>query len=124
MKLKLLVQIMDENGDVLAEHISDPCQPSRWIPGPGQKITGDMLQNSSDVINNGTYELFGLTIQPHLKVDRPNGWSAPPPSTGIQLPANFPTTKSYPFNKNPAPWSMSAPTNPTQYLTGPAPQRG
>jgi hypothetical protein len=34
----------------------------------------------SDNKNTGTYELFGFTYQPHLRVDRPNGYTAPVPS--------------------------------------------
>jgi hypothetical protein len=33
----------------------------------------------SDQTNTGTYELFGITFQPHVKVDRPNGWVQPIP---------------------------------------------
>src|SRR5208282_1089815 len=94
MKLKLVVQIMDENGEVLAEHTSDPCQPSMWKALPGQKLIGDMPAQSSDVVNNGTYELHGITFQPHLRIERPNGWTAPPPGAPPKqnLPQGFPTS--------------------------------
>lgn len=76
--MKLQVKIIDDDGKVIAEHTTDACQPSRWMPPPGQKLQGKMPQ-ISDNPNNGTYELFGITFQPHLRVDRPNGWQEPAP---------------------------------------------
>ena len=101
--MKLYVQILDDDGKILAEHDADPCQPSMWRAPAGQRFVGNMPQ-TSDAKNNGTYELFGITFQPHLKVDRPNGWTTPPPAAA----------PTFPFNKTPlpqiAPWSTSAPT--------------
>jgi hypothetical protein len=101
--VKLFVQITDDDGEVLDEYSCDPCQPNRWNAPTGQKFIGKMPQQSSDVVNNGTYELFGITFQPHLRVDRPNGWSAPPPDSS---PAGLPSYKPSP--KPSFPWSKSA----------------
>ena len=103
--MKLFVQIMGDNGEVLDEYSCDPCQPSRWNAPTEQKFIGKMPQQSSDVVNNGTYELFGITFQPHLRVDRPNGWSTPPPdSSPVGLSGYKPSPKPS------FPWSKSAPT--------------
>ena len=107
--MKLFVQIMDDNGEILDEYSADPCQPSRWNAPTGQKFIGKMPQQSSDVVNNGTYELFGITFQPHLRVDRPNGWSSPPPENPPGLLGNFPNYKP-PTTRTSLPWSMKAPT--------------
>ena len=107
--MKLFVQIMDDDGKVLAEHTADPCQPSRWNAPTGKQLVGNMPQNASDVKNNGTYELFGITFQPHLRVDRPNGWESPPPSgkpSALGLPAGFPDLST----RSSTPWSKTAPT--------------
>jgi hypothetical protein len=96
--MKLLVKILDDDGKVLAEHEADACQPSMWRAVPGSKLQGKMPQ-ISDQANTGTYELFGITFQPHVRVDRPNGWTAPvpqplSPATGLPpfgFPNKFPT---------------------------------
>jgi len=109
--MKLFVQVMDDDGKVLAEHSADPCQPSCWKAPTGQRFVGKMPQQSSDVVNNGTYELFGITFQPHLRVDRPNGWSTPPPPPSnipTNLPVGFPNYK--PLTKSSFLWSKAAPT--------------
>jgi hypothetical protein len=128
--MKLFVQIMDDDGTVKAEHTADLSQPSRWTPPSGQRFVSKMPQNS-DNENSGTYEVFGVTFQPHLRVDRPNGWKEPNPSLAPipQLPQGFPTNlgapkASFPYNKNAAPWSASAPTQQAMNLMGSAPQRG
>jgi len=124
--MKLYVQILDDDGKVLVEHSADPCQPSMWRAPSGQKLTGKMPQNSSDVANTGTYELHGITFQPHVRVDRPNGYSAPPPSPNNGLPANFPLGFNRPATpqKRASLWGMSAPTPPTNQNSGLVPSRG
>jgi hypothetical protein len=77
----------------------------------------------SDQTNTGTYELFGITFQPHVKVDRPNGWVQPlpqPPSpvngrptTQNSFPSNFPSLGHIGHT-----WPGGTPTQPT---TGRAP---
>lgn len=84
--MKIKIQLMDDNGEVLDEHLCDASQPSQWRAKPGQKLTSAM-PSQSDAQNTGTYELFGFTYQPHLRVDRPNGYETPKPG----LPLNFPT---------------------------------
>jgi hypothetical protein len=95
--MKLEVKILDDDGKVLAEHTADACQPSMWRAMSTQKLLGKMPQ-TSDQVNTGTYELFGVTFQPHVRVDRPNGWKESPPgpltgqpSTGLMGPPSFPT---------------------------------
>ena len=98
--MKLLVKIVDDDGKVLAEHEADACQPSIWRAVQSQKLQGKMPQ-ISDSPNTGTYELFGITFQPHVRVNRPNGWTEPTPqppspvngrpSTQNSFPSNFPT---------------------------------
>lgn len=93
--MKLYVQILDDNGEVVAEHEADACQPSQWRAPSSQKFIGKMPRNS-DQDNTGTYELFCVTFQPIVKVMRPNGYED--------------RAKS-PENGQPQyPWSMSAPT--------------
>ena len=82
--MKIQVIILGDNGEILAEHEADACQPSIWRATTGQKLLGKMPQ-ISDQTNTGTYELFGITFQPHVKVDSPNGWtgSAPRPVSPV-----------------------------------------
>ena len=103
--MKIKVQILDEAGKVVAEHVADACQPSAWTAPSGQPLIGSMPQNSSDVKNNGTYELFRITFQPTVRVNRPNGWQEPAPSPNTGLPANFPMGYSQKSS-----WGTSAPT--------------
>ena len=80
--MKLLIQIMDDDGKVLIEHTSDPCQPSQWRPQSGQRFVGKMPAQS-DQQNTGTYVLIGFSFQPHLTVERPNGYRADAPSLSL-----------------------------------------
>jgi hypothetical protein len=141
--MKIHVEILDDTEQIIAEHTADISQPSSWSAPPGQKFVGKMPQNSGND-NNGSYELFRITFQPHLRVDRPNGWTAPPPSplTGqTGLPANFPslgptrTGLNFPVNSIPQKvpqtqmWSPKAPTpapqtNSNFNTAGFAPTRG
>ena len=108
--MKLLVKIVDDDGKVLVEHEADACQPSMWRAA--QKLQGKMPQ-ISDQDNTGTYELFGVTFQPHVRVNRPNGWTEPtpqPPSpvngrptTQNGFPSNFPTLGKLPQKNQFAP---------------------
>lgn len=77
--MRIEVKIIDDNGDVLATHVSDASQPSMWRSPSGSRFVSDMPRQS-DQPATGTYELFGITFQPHLRVDRPNGYVAPLPS--------------------------------------------
>jgi hypothetical protein len=91
--MKLHVEIQDDDGVVLYAHDADHLStPSRWNIPTGQRLVSKMPSNASDVENSGTYEIFGITFQPHLRVDRPNGWtpSPPGPNSGPQIPTNFP----------------------------------
>ena len=110
--MKLLVKILGDDGEVLAEHEADPCQPSMWRATPGKKLLGKMPQ-ISDQVNTGTYELFGITFQPHVRVDRPNGWVQPPPQPSS--PVNGRPTMQNSFPSNFSSLGKSAPyPSPTQ----------
>ena len=85
--MKLLIQIMDDDGKVLIEHTSDPCQPSQWRPQSGQRFVGKMPAQS-DQQNTGTYVLNGFSFQPHLTVERPNGYRADAPKSVPAFPFN------------------------------------
>ena len=88
--MRLEIQIFDDNEQVVAEYRGDPSQPGAWRAQPGQRLISTMPQQS-DNKNTGTYELFGFTYQPHLRVDRPNGYTSPVPGPNNGLPSNFPT---------------------------------
>lgn len=99
--MKILVQILDDNGEIVGDHEADACQPSVWNAPTGKKFVGKMPQ-ISDSANTGSYELFRITFQPVVRVSRPNGWTEPPPSRPLSgqnpgLPANFPQYKPSPF---------------------------
>lgn len=109
--MKLEIRIFDDNDQVVAEFKGDPCQPGQWRAQPGKTIIGTMpLQ--SDQPNTGTYELFMFTYQPNLKVNRPNGYTAPVPSSpnNGQTSGPFAGLPPYFQPKQKSPWSMSAPT--------------
>jgi hypothetical protein len=99
------VEIMDDNGEVLFEHRADASTPSRWNAPTGQRLMSKMPQQS-DNQNTGTYELFGITFQPHVRVDRPNGYTAPVP--GPSMSPNLPMGFKSPFNSTP--WGQMPPT--------------
>jgi hypothetical protein len=105
--MKLHVEILDDDGKILAEHTADASSPSQWRTQSGQKFIAKMPPNG-DNPNNGTYELFGFTFQPHVKVDRPNGWTTPPPASPLNgLPSGFPVNQS---------WGTKISTVPRTYL--------
>ena len=75
--MRLELKIIDDNGDILAEHTSDAYQPSTWRPPAGSRFVSNMPRQSEQPAT-GTYELFGITVQPRVRVDRPNGYVEPP----------------------------------------------
>ena len=88
--MRIEVKIVDDNGDVLAEHTADASQPSMWRAPAGQRFVSEMPAQS-DQKPTGTYDLFGITFQPHVRVDRPNGYVSPIPVTGNPAPQDFRT---------------------------------
>lgn len=78
--MRLEIRILDDNDQVVAEFKGDPCQPGQWRAQPGKTIIGNM-PSQSDQPNTGTYELFMFTYQPNVKISRPNGYTAPVPSS-------------------------------------------
>lgn len=85
--MKVEIRIIDDAGSVVAEYDGDPCQPGQWRAQAGKSVKGNMPQQS-DNQNTGTYELHGFTYQPHLRVERPNGYTAsvPGPNNGQPYP--------------------------------------
>ena len=122
--MKILVQIMDDNGEVLYEHQADASTPSRWNAPAGQRVISKMPQQS-DNQNTGTYELFGITFQPHVRVDRPNGYTAPIPGPNMapNTPMGFP---KLPFSSTlstlSTPWGQQA--SPTPNVSQPQSPQG
>lgn len=96
--MRIEVKIVDDNGDVLAEHKADASQPSMWRAPSGSRFISDMPRNS-DQPATGTYEIFGITFQPHVRTDRPNGYISPLPSfpnNGIPAQPRMPDFSSIP----------------------------
>lgn len=97
--MRLEIRIIDDNEQVVAEYNGDPCQPGQWRAQVGKSFKGKMPQQS-DNQNTGTYEFFGFTYQPHIRPDRPNGYTAPTPCPNngptafTGLPAYFQKPKS------------------------------
>jgi hypothetical protein len=114
--MKIHVEILDDEGLVQAEHTADASTPSRWTAPSARRFLSKMPQNASDVVNNGTYELFGITFQPIVRVDRPNGWITPVPGPNARptYPQNFP-----PSLTPQSMWGTSSPTK-QQNLNQPA----
>lgn len=110
--MKILVQIMDDNGEIVIRHEADASQPSQWRLQPGQRFTAKM-PSQSDQQNTGTYEFFGFTIQPHVRVDRPNGWTPALPTSNPFAPQSPSLRPSVPNNQ----WGLSkspTPVSPAQ----------
>lgn len=124
--MKIRVEIIDDNGEIVADHEADACQPSMWRAQSGQRFVGKMPQ-TSDQKNTGTYELFGITFQPHTRVERPNGWTTPAPSPNNGQLNGPPTPQSSGFQpaQKSYPWGPSSPTKATAPPSpGFAPTRG
>lgn len=114
--MKLEIRVLDDAGVVVAEYNGDPCQPGQWRAQAGKSINGHMPRQS-DNQNTGTYQLHGFTYQPHLQVDRPNGYTAPIPGPNqVPVPAFL-------QNQKPSLWGpKSTPTaapSPSANLTPP-----
>jgi len=92
--MKAYLVIKDDNGDIQLEAEFDAGQPYGFRQPSSKKLVSAMPQNS-DNSPTGSYELFGFTYQPHLRVDRPNGWKEPPPvpwqGTPVARPVNGPS---------------------------------
>ena len=110
--MKIQVTILGDNGEVLAEHEADACQPSIWRVTTGQKLLGKMPQ-ISDQTNTGTYELFGITFQPHVRVDRPNGWVQPAPQPPSPVNGRPTTQNSFPSFPSSGVSAQKYPSQPT-----------
>jgi hypothetical protein len=70
----------------------------------------------SDQTNTGTYELFGITFQPHVKVDSPNGWTGPAPRPVSPVNGRPSAQSSFPNLRG-----TSAPQEQTKPTTGRVP---
>lgn len=116
--MKIHVDIIDDNGEIIGAHDADASAPSVWNAPSTQRFLSKMPQNASDVTNNGTYELFRITVQPIVRVDRPNGWVTPPPAPAPAIPL---------YQKQAVPWGTSSPTqapNKAASILGAPPTRG
>ena len=102
MGLKLHIEILDDNNEIVGEHFADASTPSAWNSPSGKPLVSKMPQNS-DNENSGMYELYRITVQPVVRVSRPNGWKEPAPSP------LFGQVKPL-YEKQPAPWGMGTPT--------------
>src|ERR1017187_9365060 len=111
--MRIHAEIIDDKGEIIATHDSDASSPSSWNAPSGQRFVSKMPQNS-DNVNNGTYELFRITFQPHVRVDRPNGYTAqvPGPTTAPANPMGYKPTFV-------PPWGQTTQTNPSQAPQGP-----
>lgn len=92
--MKAYITIVDENEQILVEEEFDACQPKQFRVSGGQKYSGAM-PSQSDNKNTGTYDWFGFTYQPHVAVQRPNGYVTPPPTPWAGVPV------ASPFNGQP-----------------------
>ena len=126
--MKVHIQILDDKDEVVFEKNADASQPLQWRTTSGQKFISNMPAQSNQE-NTGTYELFGFTFQPIVRVDRPNGYKpdTPSPLTGqTNLPTNFPQPQRATFGfSGPNPWGKFTPTQPlTNSNQALAPTRG
>lgn len=100
--MKAYIIIKDDKGDIQAEAEFDAGQPYAFRQPSTKKLTAAMPQNSDNAAT-GFYELFGFTYQPHLRVERPNGWKEPPAVPWQGVPTARPNNgqiPSYPGAKN------------------------
>jgi hypothetical protein len=95
--MKIHLEILDDEGKILAESTSDASQPCMWRAATGKSLIAT-LPRQSDALVLGTYELFGVTVQPHLRIDKPNS------QTPIASPQN---------GQNLLPWGTISPTKPS-----------
>lgn len=87
--MKAYIVIKDDNGDIQAEAEFDAGQPYAFRQPSTKKLVASMPQNSDNAAT-GSYELFGFSYQPHVRVERPNGWKEPPPTPWAGTPAARP----------------------------------
>ncbi len=89
--MKAYIVIKDDKDEIVAEAEFDAGQPYAFRQPSTKKLTAAMPQNSDNAAT-GFYELFGFTYQPHVRVERPNGWKEPPPvpwaGTPVARPVN------------------------------------
>ena len=89
--MKAYIVIKDDKGDIQLEAEFDAGQPYAFRQPPTKKLVASMPQNSDNAAT-GSYELFGFSYQPHVRVERPNGWKEPPPvpwqGTPVARPVN------------------------------------
>jgi hypothetical protein len=128
--MKVHIEILDDKDEVVFEQTGDASQPLQWRTTSEQKFISPM-PSQSDQAPTGTYELFGFTFQPIVRVDRPNGYTpaTQSPLPGQQnLPTNFPQPllPGFGYGQQKS-WGTSAPTpqstNPT-FLGATPTQRG
>jgi len=105
--MRIEVKIVDDNGDILAEHKADASQPSMWRAPSGMRFVSEMPRQS-DAKNTGTYDLYGITFQPHVRIDRPNGYEVPIPFSGSPFAAP-PVSAPPPSRAYPNPLSGATP---------------
>lgn len=94
--MKAYITIVDENEQTLVEEEFDACQPKQFRVSGGQKYSGSM-PSQSDAKATGTYDWFGFTYQPHVAVQRPNGYVAPPPTPWAGIPIASPNNGQIQF---------------------------
>ena len=113
--MKVHIEILDDKDEVVFEQTGDASQPLQWRTTSGQKFLSPMPPQS-DQAATGTYELFGFTFQPIVRVDRPNGYTPPAPSPvsgqNTSLPTNFPQIARGTGYGQQKSWGTSAPTPP------------
>lgn len=100
--MKAYIVIKDDNGDIQAEAEFDAGQPYAFRQPSTKKLVASMPQNSDNAAT-GSYELFGFSYQPHVRVERPNGWKEPPPTPWAGTPVARPNNgqiPSYPGAKS------------------------
>lgn len=114
--MKVHIELLDDQDQILAEYIADASVPGGWRATAGQRLMAKMPSQSSDNENNGTYEIFGFTYQPHLRVDRPNGWKAP-------VPGDSPNNGQNQTPQQPPPFGFLPPKFTQRSTSAPAPQQ-
>jgi len=123
--MKIHIEILDDNNEIIGEHLADASSPSSWNAPSSKPLISKMPQNS-DNENTGTYELYRITVQPSVRVNRPNGYKEPLPSPLSGLPTSLPSQPRPLYAQQPAPWGTIPPTNAPQNQSslGSKPTRG